>query len=1343
MQRDDVVRSLSALTGALTPAGDATPDDLRLIRRLLARNVAAGRDVLGGPAVAPPQADLDGTVREELAAAADAAALPSDPLLDSVELTANLRVFRRGTPVGLVGTGGGMPASAVGQRVRRTFGPFVDGDGQPVWFDAIQPVGQVGLVRSPSTTPLLTLPLVGFDLSPAARYAVPAGSVWIAAAALGAAAAPAGGFCGLRIDGGTLTLSAPATVTGQTLVIGAGVRAVLDLDVQPGQAPAAGQRPGAEAVASKAVVPARVRFVFEPGGGSLREADDAVVSAYQNGFTLSRADAQASYDPDIGRLTLPFVADSEAFAVQRAESPLLQPGGQCRVTATAWALPVAVAAPGDLGEAAGSGGLVLYLGDGLDARWRGLDGPPGPGGRRSLRLDSAVLSVEPGRLEFFASQARGPGFGQVLRLWRPDPAAADQAASQVRLNCDAVAPLRYVAVAGESDTVAVGCRVEVSADRPRPVSGERFALRGAGSALLWTDGTGDQVLVRAIVDGGGTGRTAVALHNALVTVATPDTVVLAGALTSPSDVDSGRLGLLTSAFLLTLTLPDPYAASQDAFRRDTGGVPDRPTGPRLIGLVRWTAPDRAEVSFTLVTPTGARSLVGSRATDAPFVATARTRAEALAVAGGERPDPQRSAEEDAAAGGRLRQIFERVAGSTSEALVVLDVSTNIDQFGVGFGISRRGDDRGTDVPDFAIEGLDLVAPARNVRLFLLPQFQWEPVVNVPNPELGPFPGRLVSGDDGGPTLLGSNSVRLVPVRPDTACDNLVGEFTDKDQPVPLGTLFTLPFGIRAAAMLFPRGPGSAAWAEITEVRPRTTGGGLSGGRQLAVSAHRVDTGPDVESPSLPGAAWQTRNGVDPATLAPNGFSVLRGDVFNAGVEKFFNDEMGPGGARPRVPVVRIDLAGYGASLFSRWANPDAIATISQAKFDAFVGRTAYEVIQVASVLYMLGVPVVRTITLERRKEGAVLRSDSGWVATAPGLYRYPAPDLNFPLPPTWSPLQTHPGVVRGAFDVRRIRETGRVVSLTADGEPVELLEVRFDADFDIEGVVAGQDPATGRVPGLDHVGFVQRSPKGHPLSPAQLAAVLASEGAVGGPSSCVVDVGASGQRMRVARVEVDAAVPVPPGTPEFAAAARGALTVPQDGQWTVVRRAAGADTPEPVDQITGVPLVRAGRGGRAGQPVVSVRRPGGSAAGERSERRVRARAELRRPPGPVPPAAHRCRWHDHQQYRAPAAGRRVRPGDRRRPVRRQDRVLPRLGTVGAAGGRDRPLHVRHRDADGLPEHPRIAAHAGRQRRYRDPDQLCRTDPVRAQPGCGPGVGRRDRQAAHVHGPRAVRQPDGG
>src|SRR3954451_7290193 len=126
MRRDNLVQSLSALTGGLTPAGVATPDDLRLIRRLLARTVLAGHDILAGSAAVPPEADpadLDATVREELTAAAQAAAAPSDPMLDSVELPANLRVFRRSTPVGLVGTGGRVPARAVGQRGHRTFGP--------------------------------------------------------------------------------------------------------------------------------------------------------------------------------------------------------------------------------------------------------------------------------------------------------------------------------------------------------------------------------------------------------------------------------------------------------------------------------------------------------------------------------------------------------------------------------------------------------------------------------------------------------------------------------------------------------------------------------------------------------------------------------------------------------------------------------------------------------------------------------------------------------------------------------------------------------------------------------------------------------------------------------------------------------------------------------------------------------------------------------------------------------------------------------------------------------------------------------------------------------------------
>ncbi|HWQ69421.1 MAG TPA: hypothetical protein VN494_05605, partial [Patescibacteria group bacterium] len=300
---------------------------------------------------------------------------------------------------------------------------------------------------------------------------------------------------------------------------------------------------------------------------------------------------------------------------------------------------------------------------------------------------------------------------------------------------------------------------------------------------------------------------------------------------------------------------------------------------------------------------------------------------------------------------------------------------------------------------------------------------------------------------------------------------------------------------------------------------------------------------------------------------------------NEGVESFFNKEMGPGGTNERVPIVRVDFAGYGASAFSKWLNPNAVAEISQVRFDVFVARTAYEVVQVASVLYPWAVPVVRTITLERRKEALVIRSDSGWVATGPGIYGYPPnnPKSPVPLPPGWAEIQTHPGVVGGAFNVRRIRETGRVVERVIGTEKIELLEVRFDADMKIAGVVTGQIQGTDLVPSIDQVGFVQREPKGHPLAPQHLAAIMADEGPMGGSVNCEIDIADSGQLMHVVRVDVDASHPVAGGVPEFAAAARGSLALPEDGaSWSVARRLTTADEFEPVDPISGTPLIRNG-----------------------------------------------------------------------------------------------------------------------------------------------------------------------
>ena len=123
-----------------------------------------------------------------------------------------------------------------------------------------------------------------------------------------------------------------------------------------------------------------------------------------------------------------------------------------------------------------------------------------------------------------------------------------------------------------------------------------------------------------------------------------------------------------------------------------------------------------------------------------------------------------------------------------------------------------------------------------------------------------------------------------------------------------------------------------------------------------------------------------------------------------------------------VPVTRMDLSGYGECLFSDWRNPytDPVAVV-QARFDVMIGRTAHEVIQVRSVLFPYGVVVVRTITIERRNNAIVTRSDSGWKAVGDGVYQFPG-----------SPIVTHPGVVTRITDVVNILDTGQVVNVGGD-----------------------------------------------------------------------------------------------------------------------------------------------------------------------------------------------------------------------------------------------------------------------------------------------------------------------
>ena len=237
-----------------------------------------------------------------------------------------------------------------------------------------------------------------------------------------------------------------------------------------------------------------------------------------------------------------------------------------------------------------------------------------------------------------------------------------------------------------------------------------------------------------------------------------------------------------------------------------------------------------------------------------------------------------------------------------------------------------------------------------------------------------------------------------------------------------------------------------------------------------------------------------------------------GTIFNKEffyVSSEFASAGGTTGYKDRgVPVPRLDFCGYGANIFSRWFNPNAIvAATSQVVFDVFVGRTAHEVIQVRSLLYPWGVRVVRTITLLRGSDGYVFRFDTGWQAESDGLYdfRYVVYDPPFTAKERPSPYTFHPGVVKGIFRVRNIQETNKVPNYKAPwtkNNPerfvdengveqivpgtmslsVDLQPVYFDADVEIEGIVSGG--SGGRTPSRGMLGFVQLSPRSEPIAAA-------------------------------------------------------------------------------------------------------------------------------------------------------------------------------------------------------------------------------------------------------------------
>jgi hypothetical protein len=590
------------------------------------------------------------------------------------------------------------------------------------------------------------------------------------------------------------------------------------------------------------------------------------------------------------------------------------------------------------------------------------------------------------------------------------------------------------------------------------------------------------------------------------------------------------------------------------------------------------------------------------------------------------------------------------SGIDNDVFALLDVSSNANQMGISINPTMLFVQTGTVVPGivgentvqltgtraaannafpFVVEGMHVKSPARLVKSFTLPQIAWEPVINLTAPDretpngpklpMDPEAGFIYFPNDGGATRLWNNSTQLVALAPIPVVDALIKDFKDNPTNFTVAS-FTLPFGLKAISYVSknfvePKKP------DINNLQPlfRKQEDGshkLKGGIQIQFKAGQfgkpVPTPEERDSPMFPGYTVQLNNLLD--------MSGIQTQESNLGhrVTEIFNNEFlvqplgTPGLEKSRgVPLTSMDVTGYGANIFSKWLSPTAaMAQTSQARFDVMLGRTAHEVIQVKSILYPWGIRVVRTITVFRTSTGYVYRVDSGWKAESDGLfdfsYRYlllgkdPFADnlTDADFKTVQAPYDIHPGIVRGLFNVRNIKDAPSVaeyndannypggqpyvngvkgMEMIADAggitEPVKCGAVYFDADVEIENVVQGH--TNKRVVSKKILGYVQVAPAGVPLTAQQLRGLLDLQGGnIGGDLDCVIDVAQSNQQMMLTRFDMN--VSIDAGKPVFVLAGRGQVILPKDGSWTMVQHEVGTGDVAPLPAGTTVPLIRKG-----------------------------------------------------------------------------------------------------------------------------------------------------------------------
>jgi hypothetical protein len=1157
----------------------------------------------------------------------------------------------------------------------------------------------------------------------ASSYNLSAGSIWINSQLL-APGTPADYYTGLTIQSGTVSLSAtPQTINGKlTAASSTIVKVKLQLRQSSGPDANASSPYGVDARDARIRLPENFSFRFSGAGSTIEEVTPAEWNVYGHKASFRRDQPrQAIYDDQPHRVLIHLNCSEEEFDVRNCRSPFHILSGQAAISESAWALPAAPIDVANPTAAAGLGGLLIKCGTGLSAAWRGMKSG-------ELNLSHPYILAEPGLISVSDQLAKGVFAQQTFELWldqrnRFGTSVEMQYPEATPFFYFTLADGNELLMALGNADVRIDRPVTVKGEPP-PVRSKKtllvLAISQTRRLIYLLD---DNILIDNIDFKKKPPLLpkpiSLALNNALFKVTPVNGCLLFGRLDEDLvKVVRGNLFLTFGLYAYLPTLPDPYAANLKSFirlqsrgaannRLMSSGSSDTQIFMWLVCQVQWrpeaaSSDDVVEVSFHFAPLQNQFGIPGGLAalfTDPQ--ATLGSTPSGIAHFETDHPEPVMGplVREDmpAQASGdvppestRLSSLAvtrqglpnygaewdKRIEFLLADAFALLDVSTNADLLGVSFGPNVFGGRRvairqtyavidkqegeqalvASNFP-FQVEGMDVVSPAGYVRTFTVPQISWEPVFNLTPPVLPGDPPAFFNyyPDDGGPTYIINSSSETVALAPIPLTDFLVGAFDDND--FFALALFGLPFGMKALAMLRNQYTGRAGTRVNFNSEPFENN--ITGGRQL-----RIDGGdPEVEGQGkmFMGSTVQLNNVL-------NLGGVSEGDsTLGESVTKIFNGEFFVGNPLKErgVPLTRIDMSGYGASIFSNWLNPKApLASTSQAKFDVFVGRCAHEIIQVVSILYPWGIKVVRTVTLRRAANGYEFRHDSGWKAESEGLFDFthyvyvpntdPGADSPFKTVDREGFYEIHPGVIKGLFNVKDIKETTEILPFAgtmtikpgedfvdqsgklktnvagtqyvdsagnnqiASGGPLSLIyflqPVFFNADVEIEDPVSGfgitniKGTQKKVVASKSILGFVQTAPLGQPLTVDALNALITRQDTIGASLDCVVDMALTSQQMRVNRFDVSNSVAADGNSRIFVVSARGNVILPKEGSWGMVKHEQQTGEVSPVPQELSVPLIRIGKLIKQGNVLVPSPPPGNELL------RVANPTEILRPP---------------------------------------------------------------------------------------------------------------------------------